>query len=212
MASRLSLYNAALRACGETKINDLADSSERRRILDDVYDDTLAWCLEEGYWNFALRTVQVDEDTGITLGFGWTSAFTKPDDWVRTAKLSADGNFSYPLLRYSDEPSLWLADVTPIFVQYVSDDDAFGNDLSIWPASYQRFVELALADRAVLALSQNRSRKDELERLMKMSRRDALSKDAMNEAQPRKRFFSTWVASRGSGNGGDRGSNSRLTG
>ena len=90
MATKLGLFNSALRELGERKLSGLTEAREPRRVLDDVYDSTLKYCLENGAWNFAIRTIEVLPDAGVSTDFGYENAFTKPTDWLRTVGLSGD--------------------------------------------------------------------------------------------------------------------------
>lgn len=200
MTTKLALYNGALRECGELKIATLTENREPRRVLDDVYDGALKFCLEAGFWNFAIRTVKIEADGDIVPGFGYRSVFQKPEDWVRTAALSANEYCELPLIRYQDESAYWLADEPIIYVRYVSDDAAFGMDLGGWPARYIRYVELYLASRICKRLSQNASRLGEIMVDLKQAKKEALNSDAMNDASPRFLPTGSWVRSRGGGN------------
>ena len=185
MATQLGLYNAALLEIGDRGLASLSEDVEARRVLDLCYADAVAGCLEAGAWNFAIRTVQADADPEITPGFGLAYVFAKPSDWVRTCAISLDENFAVPLTRYVDDVDYWSADATPIYVRYVSDDVSRGLDLTLWPRSFTRYVELELAWRIAERLTQNASKKDLIGRDRDRAKRNALNKDALNEAQPK---------------------------
>lgn len=198
MATKLGLYQAALVEIGEALLGSsgLTEERESRRLLDQVYDSVLAEALENGQWNFAERTVQVDYDTGVSVVFGYAYAFSKPTDWVRTTGLaSSEFIDDAPLQRYVDDQTGWYADITPIFVRYVSNDTLYGLNLGAWPQSFTRYVELALADRICERVTQNASKKQYLEKAVKIAKRNALNKDAMRDASRMQRPGS-WVQSR----------------
>lgn len=199
MASKLGLFNAALRIIGETKLASVTEATERRYKLDDTYDGSLALCLENGYWNFALRTLRIDANPSVETTFGFGHVFDKPTDWVRTAALTADEYLRIPLLRYEDATAYWFADVDPIYVQYVSNDESYGMDLGAWPQSFTRYVEYQLASDICEGITQNSSKGEGLEKLLVRAKRNALNKDAMNEASPRFPPTGSWVMARGSG-------------
>jgi hypothetical protein len=170
-------------------------------------------CLSAGSWNFAMETVKADADTGVTPEFGYTEVFAKPSDWLRTIGVSADERFTFPLLDYYDDSTFWSADVTPVYIRYVSNDTGLGLDLTRWPTTFARFVELELADRVSIALTQNESLRERVGKLRDKARKRALSIDAMNEAQPKFRPPGSWTQARGGRLGrGDRGSRGSLTG
>ena len=197
MATQLGLYNAALVEIGERTLASLSEEREPRRVLDSVYANVLTECLEAGQWNFATRAIRAEADPEIVPEFGERFIFGKPADWLRTVALSANGRFDPPLMRYLDEVGYWAADLEVIYVRYVSNDVGFGLDLPAWPRSFARYVELALADRIVERLTQNRGKKDDIAREMKKARLSALSRDAMNDAQPKFAATGSWNAARG---------------
>ncbi len=180
MATQLSLYNGALKALGEPSLSSLDEEREPRRALDDIYDDSLMLCLEEGMWWFARREAQVESnETGPEFGFLYR--FEKPSDWIRTIAIATDGGFSCPLMDASDQPDWWYANSTPLYVAYVSNNDEFGMNLAKWPASFTRFVEYELAERVCLQVTQSDAKLQEMMKLKKMAKRDALNKDAGND-------------------------------
>lgn len=212
MATQLGLYNGALLEIGETRLASLTESREARYELDAVYDNVLADCLSEGLWNFAIRSAKFTADSSITPNFGYSEIFSKPSDWVRTAALCSDDLFRSPINAYVDEVGFWAADVDPIYVMYVSNGSGYGGDLTLFPPTYRRFVEVALAERVCMAITQNAGDKQRLERqTLPFARRNALNKDAMNEGAKFPRM-SSWNRARGGGGGRERGSISSLTG
>lgn len=199
MATQLGLYNAALIEIGDDTLSSVSENATARRVIDSVYADVLAECLREGQWNFAIRTVKLDADSGITPDFGFPYVFAKPSDWARTVGVSADEYFVPPLTRYDEEAGLVLADIDPIYFRYVSNGASYGGDLTAWPADYRRFVELSLASRICERLTQNASKKEQIRRDMIEARKKALSRDAMDEATPRFRPPGSWTLSRRGG-------------
>ena len=98
MTDQLGLYNGALRMLGESRLSSLTEAVENRRLLDEVWDDgAVNSCLEFGYWNFATRTVQASYDPDATPAFGFTYAYSKPTDWIKTAAIASDEFFRNPL-------------------------------------------------------------------------------------------------------------------
>lgn len=211
MATQLAIYNDALIEMGDRPLSSLSENTEARRILDQAYSSVVAHCLEAGLWNFAKRTVRLDSDTSITPAFGPGEVFAKPDDWVRTMAMSYDDQFRAPLVEYTDETSYWVADATPIYLQYVSDDASYGNNLDRWPESFTRFVVYELAMRTCTRITQNASKKDDLEKSRDRALRRAKNRDAMNENQPKFAPMGSWNRARGGGTT-ERGRTDRLIG
>jgi len=215
MTTQLSLYNGALRELGERKLASLSENTEARRSLDDVYTGALKYCLEQGYWKFALRSSKLDYEPSFTppSGFTLNRQFEIPADHVRLAKMCTDGSFNSPLLDYVEEAGFWFANVDEIYVSYVSNDSTYGSDMSLWPESYILFVERYLASKVAKRLGISDKDRDELNKELKKAKTDARSKDAL---QGPTQFLpqGSWVSSRAGGRGGfrDRGSRGQLIG
>lgn len=142
---KLSSYNNALGHLFERKLASLTENREPRRVLDEYWDSTVAYCLEREAWNFIYRSVQIDASTTVIPGFGFQYAFKIPDDWIRTHLVSSVPTLTPPLTRMREETGYWYTDITPLYVQYNSSDPLYGNDLGAWPASFVDYVELRLA-------------------------------------------------------------------
>lgn len=203
MTSKLSLYNGALRLCGSRPLANLNETGEPKRILDSLYADALEYCVGQGLWNFAMRSFEAIDAPSVTPTFGFTYAFTKPDDWVRTAGVFNSSSESYPLTDYVDEQGYWYANITPIYVRVVSKDPAYGLDLGKWPPSFAMYVQAHLAAEICQQVTESKSSAEILRKLERDRLRDAKSQDAMNEPA---RFAPTgsWVNSRGGSSIGQR--------
>ncbi len=205
MADKLSVYRQVSIEIGDRRIKDLNEDRKPRRIIDDVYLPVLHECLENGLWNFALKRVELNESPDTETEFGHTFFFDKPNDWRRTAALSADEYMDYPLIRYRDGIDGWLADIDPIYLEYVSDATTHGMNLGRWPALFERYVVLMLAQRVIEPITQNLRKKiQDLDETVKRALHDSLSKDAMNEAAPKFLPPSRFVRSRGAAGLGTR--------
>lgn len=211
MTTQLSVYNEALRFLGERRLASLSEDREPRYLLDGVWDDNAVdYCLEQGLWNFATRTIEITYDPDVTPAFGYTYAFNKPSDFIRTAMVCCDENFTVPLLNHSDERDFWFSDLDTLYIKYISNDSEYGGDLSIWPQTFVKFFAAWMG----LEIAPTLKKDDKVEALeAKMLRRltDARSKDAMTSPT---KFPATgsWVSSRFGHSRGDRGVRSRLIG
>lgn len=213
MATQLSIFNGALRELGERRLAATTEATEPCRLLNDNWSEAVAYCLEQGHWKFAQRSAQVLYNPAYAPSFGLRWQFDKPADLVRVSKLCIDAYFNAPLLRYETEGSFWFADVDTLYVSYVSSDVAYGGDMSKWPSTFVRYVELELASRIVKRLTQNSTDKETLKKDTHKALVDSRSKDA---EQAPTQFFpaGSWTRARyGNGHGtGDRGSKSNLIG
>ena len=210
--SKLALYNGALLIVGERALQGLTEARESRRLLDSAWTDAIDHCLDQGLWNFASRSVELEFSPSIESQFGYQYVFTRPDDFVKTVAMCQDERFDIPLLRYETEGPYFFADANPIYLRYVSNGTSYGADLSLWPANFTAFAKAYLAHAIVSRLTQDQNEWKRVRALMDKALLDAKSSDAMEQPSaslPR----GTWSRSRGgSGGGGDRGSRNRLIG
>lgn len=214
MASKLSVYNAALLILGERKLNSLSESRASRRRLDSVWDGDIGvlYCLQQGLWNHAMCTAELTYSPSVSPAFGYSYAFDKPTDWVRTALCSDDENFCNLRFDYRDEGAYWLANPDTIYVRYVSKDTDYGLDLSLWPPNFTAYVAHHFAAEICLATTNSESKKAELDKLVKRKLNGARAHDAMDET-PQSLPAGSWSRARhGGGGSNDGGSRSRLIG
>lgn len=199
--TKLQLYNGALRLCGERKTT-LTEEREPRRLLDDVWDeDAIKTCLEQGQWQFATRTAKLVSSATVSPDFGFIYAFEKPSDYLRTVAISHDEYFYAPLTQFADEANYWFAEIDPIYVKYVSDDEAYGADLSLWPNYFARYVQSYLAFEIAPRLTGVKVDMEKLEGIMDGRLKEAQDKDGVNRP--------TRFPSRGSWNRARNGRHSR---
>ncbi|HAT2607133.1 TPA: hypothetical protein I8235_000042 [Kluyvera intermedia] len=201
MPNQLNVYNDALRLVGERQLVSLDENREPRRLLDAIWDGAVEYCLEEGQWNFAIRSQQLEYSPSVEPPFGYRRAFNKPDDWVRTVAVASDPFFSCGIMQYTDEAGFWFCDLDEIYIRYVSKDLAFGKDTSLWPQTFRHYVASYLALQVAPRLK-NDIDEDKLTRAYRMKKADALAKDALQE--PAKAVpDGCWVRSRRSRFGRD---------
>lgn len=193
------VYNDALRHLGERKLASAAVVNDARYALDDAITEVKAFCLEQGFWNFAMRSVSATASLTLTPSFGFTYAFEKPTDWVRTYIISPDELLKSWLRPFNDENGVWWCNQTPIYVKYISNDSSYGYDLGAWPQTFADYVATRLALRAGPAI---KSISAELVAALEQAERKALftakNKDAMNEA-PDFPPQGTWTRARSGG-------------
>jgi hypothetical protein len=185
-ATKLGVFNGALRILKERKLASLTENREPRRLLDDVWGDgstngAVRYCLEMGQWTFATRTVQIDYSPSITPSFGFRYAFDQPTDMVRPVGVFTDADCSNPLLQYADERRYWYAHLQTIYVKYVSNHASYGADLSLWSENFAKLVEAYLAKEIVGNLTQGDDKVVLADRGWEKAKAEARSFDAMNK-------------------------------
>jgi hypothetical protein len=213
--TQLIVYNGALRMLGQPNLASQTETNERRRALDAVWDDgPREFCLEQGNWNFATRTVKIEVNTAIDPDFGFDNAFDVPSDWKKTVTIASDQYFRYPATdnEVQMEQAYWFSDLSRLYIRYISDDSSYGLDYSLWPRSFLRLVQAFMAREAGPRLIQNARKHEDIERKYNEALVFARSQDAMNEGV---KFMppTGWAMARGGRSGRrDRGSRGSLIG
>lgn len=182
-SKKLQLYNGALLLIEARRIANLTVNEESRYVLDDVWDrGAIDTVLEHGLWNHAFRSGELTYDSSYTdpLQAGWYR-FDKPTDWVRVAGVWTDQMFTNPDLSYQDEGNYLYSNNQLLYVRYVSNGDSYGNDESLWPESFSRYVEHYLANRICGRLTGGQTDKQYMNELTKKALASALAKDAQRE-------------------------------
>lgn len=196
---KLAIYNNALGLLGSGALASLTEAREPRRVMDRIWDTgVVVYALSRGEWNWALRTIRADYVPSIEPGFGFRRAFTKPNDFVRLAGLSGDERMTIPLTnaQYLDEATWWFADLDVIYVRYVSSDNGYGMDSSLWSPSFKKFIEYHMAYEACERITNSTAKQDRLKRDRDAMLKEARSSDAMNEGS-KQLPHGSWSRSRG---------------
>lgn len=194
MATQQGLYDQVAITL-KTSRSTVGANTQLANELAKVYDQVLAECLSGGLWNFALRSTQESSDaTPSVLDF--TYEFSKPDDFVRLAEISADAGFGNPLQRFAFEGTKFYANDDPVYLKYVSDDVSYGLNLAIWPALYTRFVIKSLAKEIAYTITGSKTAADKIDAEWDEARKKALTIDAM-EAPTKRLPAGRLVRSRG---------------
>lgn len=182
MATKLSIFNGALLIAGERNLSNLTEAREPQRLLTQCWDNgAVNYCLEQGQWNFATRASKLDYDPAVTPSFGLARAIRKPSDHIRTVGLCSDEYFSASV-NYLEEQNYWYTDLDDIYVRYVSNDTAYGNDLSLWPQTFAEYVSAYLCSQIIHRLTGDKVERDRVYGLAKMRLEDSKVKDAIAEA------------------------------
>jgi hypothetical protein len=195
MTDKLSLYNGALREIGEVKLASLAEASERRYIIDDVFDSSVQTCLESGFWNFAMRAMELNPDLNITPTFAYQFAFQQPNDWLATAGVYSDALEKQVLTDYVFEAGYWYASVEPIYVRIVSNDPDYGGNLGKWPQLFADYVKYHIAVKICPRVTNDEKRLTDLKADERKARIAAENHNVMGLPA---RFppYGSWVMSR----------------
>lgn len=154
MATKLGLYQHALRLLGERRVTSLSEDREPRRVLDSAYDEVVAYCLAQGMWSFAMRLrKQTKTDKG---DFDFAFMFERPADLLHLYKVSKDKTFqpdSCLVHDFADAGGRLYADVDTLFLLHTSNDASFGGDLTLWPEAFAFYVAATLAANVALRIT-----------------------------------------------------------
>ncbi len=181
MADRLTIYRGALRLLGPSNLAKLTEDRPERHALDAAWESSVNEMLGEGMWNFAIRTVSLEQDEDIEPRFGYKFGFRKPDDWLRTVGISETAEFIEGLPNYEDEADYWYADPEVIFIRYVSNDEDFGWNVGSWRQAFSKALEALLAFECGLPISGDRGNRNDIYQLYEKRLKRAKTLDAVDE-------------------------------
>lgn len=191
MTTKLQLYQGAHMILRQNAVDmAITDDTAFVNNLDLVFDKTARWCLEQGLWNYATRTVALEASVSVVPQFGYNFAIEKPDDYAgRIVAISANQRFWPNLNDYQEEGGLSgfiFCNHDPLYLRYISNGVQYGLNLANWPETFATFVEHELAWRvAPHVTSMSAAEKEELRKDKTRAMRDARSKDALNQGSER---------------------------
>lgn len=178
--TKLDLYNQALNIIGERALSSLTEAREPRRRLDGVWDrGAVDLCLGQAPWTFAMRSAMMDYDPSINPDFGYRYVFALPDDFIQLWSICSDEYFKNPINNFANEAGYIYSDVTPVYIRYVSNDAAYGNDYSKWGRDFQAYVAAYLAKEIALGLTQSENKQKLAEVAMEKAKKEAKGSDAI---------------------------------
>lgn len=204
MATKLSIFNEALRAIGDLRLASITEDVEARYVLEDAWPDCVEFVFTEGLWNFATKTEVITADTGQPSipGFGFT--FDKPLNWVRTIAIAPNSLFDVEAT-YRDENDRIYANFDTLYIRFISSEKAVDEQVPNWPPAFARLVAAHLAKECGERLSGNSGKAEALAADYKEALASAKNKDALDQSQMTLRP-GNWVrAMRGSSKSRDRG-------
>jgi hypothetical protein len=185
--TKLQLYKRAIELCEQTPISALTDNATTRHRCDIHYDDVLAWMMEQAFWNCAMRTVEITQNTGVSPAFAYEYAHDKPSDFVKKYVISGS-EFLKPPMDEQDTGNAYLieggyiwANVTPIYLRYVSNDSSYGLDLTNWTEGMAKAAAHELAARIAPTVTGSTTKAEELHERAFMLVGKAATFDAMQQ-------------------------------
>ena len=207
MTTELALKNLALGTfIGTERLTTLTDDVPARYALDAIYAGVLQLMLKRGIWLFALKAAELTKEVTAPT-FHRQHAYAKPDDFVRLARIGVDARMDVELMNYRQDGDFFYADQDPIFMQYVSNDEDYGGDLSRYPEAYTQAVAAELAYQSLLPINKDRGDRADLYKIKAQALDLSRRQDAVDEpvkSQPSGRLVRSRIGY-GSTNGTMRG-------
>lgn len=199
---KLSVFNGALRMLGSRRLAALSENREPRRVLDDIWNngEVVDEALEQGDWNFALRSRMLDYESDVETGFGFRRAFARPSDFKRLSALSDNEYFRQPLTdqHYSAEGAYFLADLDVLYVRYVSNDGDYGQNSGLWTSAFKTYLEAKMAFEACERITNSTSKQNQIVGIMRDALANAKGVDGMNDG-PKMIPHGSWSTARNRG-------------
>lgn len=180
-ATKLSVYQAALRHLADARLNVITDDVTSRYALDDSWDAAVAFVLEQAAWRFAIKTLGLV--SGGTPVPGYSNSFTYPTDWVRThAIFAVSGALECPI-DIREERTGISANVAALTIREVSSDFA---DPALsghpWPEHFAEVVAAYLAFLVAARVTGDRTAPARMSEIFSSLLPDAIAKEALPES------------------------------
>ena len=194
------IYNRALQILGAEEINSNTDDSVRKVKLDVALSaDLVESLLEDTGWHWAVTSSKVEVNPSLEPEWGYQEVFDKPDDMQRLDGIFVDEYMQVPLKQYKDEGPYIFANVTEMYLQFVS--RAFLSDPSSWPIHFKRLVSATMArDVSKLPVfGRNAQQIYDIQSTFKDAEAESKNVDVM-QAPPRVISNGSWTSSRFRGN------------
>ncbi|MEO0449099.1 MAG: hypothetical protein AAFZ74_02130 [Pseudomonadota bacterium] len=143
-ASKLGIYNDALRLVGAERLASETEAREVRYKLDEIWDLGAAkHCLRLAKPAFARKVSRLTTATETTE-HGIQYEHTLPTDYVALYALYSDENLDERVNRFLQQDGKLLSEFSTVFLRYVSD---FSSAVSSWTPDFVRVVSAYLAQQ-----------------------------------------------------------------
>lgn len=142
MASKLSVWNDALRRLADHPLSDTTTANTRQKALNDSWDAAVEYTLARVDWGFARRRVTLVgvSDTSFPP---FTYRYARPSDYLRKCwiKTAAPDEFQ---IEHAEVATVFYGFAAIAFMEYMS-DHADNYDPANWPPQFTRALSLYLA-------------------------------------------------------------------
>lgn len=162
MATKLSVFNGALRLMGEERMVDVDANDKKGRELRSAWDDVVKGVFESYPWNCASERVALERLTE-TPAHTFDYYYAKPSDWLRTVNITRTANDDDKLRDYADEaggtdnPKGRIAtSSSAVYLRYMSED--YLTRIGNWPQTLADYVSAVLAFETCQVINGNNSK------------------------------------------------------
>ena len=193
MASEIEICNRALIELGEKTILTLLDDNKRARICNVLYAPTRDLVLRKHPWNFAIKRVELAQNTADPI-YDYSYSYQLPTDCLRVLIPSRE------IWEYGIEGTNLVTDYPDAMLKYI----ARITDPNVFDASFMDALIFKIAGAAAISLTDNDARHKDMVQLYIQSIRDAKSVNAM-EKGPQWITSEQWLESRRMGVAGPTG-------
>jgi len=195
-ASKLVIYNAALRLISAKTVTTVGESSKNDSILGDLYATVLNTLLASGNWKFAKKTAALSINATAPAA-GYDYAWDLPSDWVRTIG-AWDNDAKTGWFDYDEE----IIDSTQCLVCNIDSTGAVYieyvyaiTDTTLHSAKFDVALITALAQAAAVPIANSNTIEDQMAKKASRALLAALSVDSINKT-PKRRPKGSWVTRR----------------
>lgn len=178
MATKLSVYNEALRILGEARIATVTDDVEARFALDDAWTTATTFVLEQAPWRFALLTAALTHSSGEPALAGYSYRFAKPATWLRTHSFFTLSGARECPLDMRQQGTTFYANVASPNIRYVS---STYTDPTYWTEPYAKAVAAYLAYEVAEKVTGDGSKVEQVFQIYQQSAKIAIERDAVAE-------------------------------
>lgn len=143
MATKIQIWNKALRLLGLPRIAGLTDNVETRYELTDAWSTVPMEVMEAGYWPFSILTTTLSGTTSSLIP-GYTHRHTLPADWLRTIGVATSSDFNASADHRTESGYLYAQSAT-VYLRYLSSTKAGDSYVADWSPSFTEAVSMKLA-------------------------------------------------------------------
>ena len=175
--TRTQIISQALTLMGKKPIMNLVNQSDIVTAADNCFDMLLQATLSEGFWRFATKIVELQQNVNVPIGGYWFYAYNLPNDYLKMVHLWPQqwdfeiyaGNLLFSNFNNSGQP---------LFIEYL-----FLPDVQFLPPYFVKYFIFEIAALLALTNAQMPDYYSELERKKGIELAIAQAADAQNRPQ-----------------------------